>query len=149
MFDIRVLKKEMVLWLWWFHINMSCSLKKGIIDIFSRPLHQVLLWRWAVRRYRYRRRVKRVTLPWRQNGWRWRVVFPSSGSLEEEEQVYTTFEGTANGNDLTTWTVLWFWDLAKPGVWFVCQKWWQKLVHVGCGLSRLFMCRNMKRLKGT
>ena len=31
----------------------------------------------------------------------------------------------------------------------VCQKWEQKLVHVGCGLSRLFMCRNMKRLKGT
>lgn len=58
--------------------------------------------------------------PWRQNGWRWRVVFPSSGSLEEEEQVYTTFEGTANGNDLTTLTVLWFWDLAKPGVWFLC-----------------------------
>jgi len=35
------------------------------------------------------------------------VVFPS-GSLEEEEQVYTTFEGTAVLAILTTSTVLWF-----------------------------------------
>lgn len=91
--------------------------------------------------------------PWRQNGWRWRVVLLSSlhqAALKKKSKSTPRLKVLQMAMTWRLWLFCGFeiW-LSQVFGFCVCQKWEQKLVHVGCGLSRLFMCRNMKRLKGT